>query len=186
MPARGNPAALSLGPGYLYLAPIGTTEPVDVATALATVSAAWVLMGYTDTGSDFHYQTNTDMVEVAEVLDPLSYQPTSRAGSVQFALAQITATNLKAAFNGGNVSSGAGVVIYEPPDLGTEVRAMILFESEDHTERWIYRQCFQSGDVSIGRAKGAAKATIPVTFNLELPASGLRPWRAILASPQRA
>jgi len=142
-------------------------------------------MGYTDTGSEFHYQTNTDMVEVAEVLDPLSYQPTSRAGTVQFALAQITATNLKAAFNGGNVSTAGGVITYEPPDLGTEVRAMILFQSEDLTERWIYRQCFQSGDVAIVRAKGAAKATIPVTFNLELPATGLRPWRALLASPQR-
>jgi len=186
MPARGNPAALSLGPGYLYLAPIGTTEPTDVATSISTVSAAWVLMGYTDVGSEFHYQTNTDQVLVAEVLDPLSYQPTSRAGTVQFVLAQITITNLKAAFNGGNVSSGTGVTIYEPPDLGSEVRAMILFESEDHTERWIFRQLFQSGDVAIVRGKGAAKATIPVTFNLELPATGLRPWRAILATPQRS
>ncbi len=186
MPARGNPAALSLGPGFLYLAPIGTTEPVDVATSIAAVSAAWVLMGYTDVGSEFHYQTQTTTVDVAEVLDPLSYQPTSRAGTVQFSLAQITIANLKAAFNGGVVSSGTGVTFYEPPDLGTEVRAMLLFESEDHTERWVWRQCFQSGDVAIVRAKGGAKAVIPCVFNLELPATGLRPWRAILATPQRS
>jgi len=186
MPARGTPAALSLGPGYLYLAPIGTTEPVDVATSIATVSAAWNLMGYTDVGSEFHYQINTAQVQVAEVLDPLSYQPDSRVGTVQFALAQMTITNLKAAFNGGVVTTGSGVTIYEPPDLGSEVRAMLLFESEDHTERWIYRQCFQGGDVAMVRGRGAAKVTMPVVFNLELPATGLRPWRAILATPQRA
>ncbi len=184
--ARGTPASLALGPGYLYLAPLGTTEPVDVATAIAAVSAAWVLLGYTDDGSEFDYQLNTDQVLVAEELDPISNAPTGRDMSVQFSLAEITATNLKRAFNGGTITTGTGVVFFEPPDLGTEVRVMLLFESEDHTERWVYRQCFNDGQIAMPRKKGAAKAVIPVVFKLEKPATGLRPYRAIMASPQRA
>ncbi len=34
--ARGNPAALALGPGYLYLAPLGTAEPVDLIAPMAS------------------------------------------------------------------------------------------------------------------------------------------------------
>ncbi len=62
---------------------------------------------------------------------------------------------------------------------------MIGFESEDHTERWIFRQCFQTGTLAVPRQAGAAKATLPVDFTLEKPATGLRLFRAILATPQR-
>jgi len=183
--ARGTPANLALGPGYLYLAPLGTTEPVDVATAIASVSANWLLLGYTDQGSTFNYQLNTDQVMVAEELDIIQNVPTGRTMSVDFALAEITATNLKRAFNGGTITSGSGVVFFEPPVLGTEVRVMLLFESEDHTERWVYRQVYNNGQIAMPRQKGAAKAVIPVTFQLEKPATGLNPFRAIMISPGR-
>jgi len=186
MPARGTPGALALGPGYLYLAPLGTSEPVDLATAWASVSAAWVLLGYTDDGSEFDYQLNADPVPVAEELDPISNAPTGRAMSVQFSMAEITATHMKYAFNGGTITAGTGVVKFEPPALGTELRVMLAFESEDHTERWIYRQCFNTGQIALPRKKGAAKAVIPVVFQLEKPATGLQPFAAIMASPARA
>ena len=105
--------------------------------------------------------------------------------SVDFSLAEVTATNLKRAFNGGTITSGTGVVFFEPPVLGTEVRVMLGFESEDHTERWIFRQCFNNGQIAMPRQKGAAKAVIPVSFMLEKPATGLNPFRAIMTSPQR-
>lgn len=185
MPTRGTPGALALGPGYLYLAPIGTTEPTDLVATWAAVSAAWTLLGFTDTGSTFNYQLNTSQVLVAETLDPISNAPDSRDMSVQFSMAEITATHLKYAFNGGTITTASGCVYFEPPDLGTEVRVMLGFQSEDGTERWIYRQCFNNGQVALPRQKGSAKAVIPVQFLLELPANGLRPFRAIMASPQR-
>jgi hypothetical protein len=113
---------------------------------------------------------------------------TGRTANVQFAMAEVTATNLKRALNAPNstITAGTGVVYFEPPDLGTEVRRMIGWEAEDHTERWIFRQCFNSGDISMQRRKGAANATITTQFNLEKPASGSRLFRAIMASPGRA
>jgi len=188
MAARGTPANLALGPGYTYVADLGTTEPTDLVTAWSTVSVNWVLIGYTDQGSEFHYTINTDVVDVAEELDPLSYQTTGRTGNVQFAMAEITATNLKRAMNAPNssITAGAGIVSFEPPDTGQEVRRMLGWESEDHTERWIFRQCFQGGDVNIQRRKGATNATITTQYNLEKPATGARLFKAIMVSPGRA
>lgn len=185
MPARGVPSALALGPGYLYIGAIGTAEPADLVTAWTVVSAGWVALGYTDQGSEFDYQLNTSPVQVAEELDPISNAPDGRQSSVKFNLAQITATNLKYASNGGTIVTGTGIVTFEPPDLGTEVRVMLGFESEDHTERWVFRQALQSGQLTIQRQKGANNATMSTEFMLEKPASGSRIYKAIFQSPLR-
>jgi len=182
---RGNPQAIALGPGYLYAAPLGTTEVSDLITAWEAVSAAWIALGYTETGSEFDYALTTGQVMVAEELDPLSIATTGRTSTLVFNLSQLTSTNLKLAMNGGVITTGTGLVAIEPPDLGTEVRTMLGFESEDHTERWIYRQCFQSGTMKISRAKGAANATISTTFTLEKPATGARLFKALLQTPLR-
>jgi hypothetical protein len=170
----------------LFLGPLGTTEPSDLTTDWTVVSAAWVMLGYTDAGSEFKYSTSTDAVEVAEELDPISNEATSRTGMVSFALAEMTASNLKRAMNGGTITSGTGIVTFEPPDLGDVVRCMLGFESEDGTERWVWRQCFQNGDTTITRAKGASKATISCQFALEKPATGAKLYKAIMAAPLRA
>lgn len=184
--ARGTPGALALGPGILYVGPLGTTEPTDLTTAWATVDADWTALGYTDEGSEFTYSLDTDDVEVAEEVDKVSTQTTGRASGVNFALAEITATNLQRAMNGGTVTTGTGMVTFEPPDLGDEQRIMIGWESEDGTERWVYRQCFNKGDISMARRKGAAKATIPCEFDLEKPATGAKIFKAMMAAPLRA
>lgn len=185
---RGNPAALALGPGYLYINNIGGTEPTDLATAWTALAVPWTALGYTDAGSTFKYTLATDTVNVAEELDAVSVQTTGRTSSVSWAMAEITATNLMRAFNAPSsaITAGAGIVSFEPPDLGTEVRRMLGFESEDHTERWIFRQCFQTGDVSLQRQKGASNATASVEFSLEKPASGAKLFKAIMQSPLRA
>lgn len=182
---RGNPSGLSLGPGYLFWGPLGSVEPTDLTTPWTSVDPDWLALGYTTAGSEFHSQTSADPVEVAEELLPIEYAETGRMEHVDFSLAQLTATNLRVAFNGGNITTSTGLIIFEAPDLGQSVRAMIGFEAEDHTERWVFRQCYQAGEIVIMRQKGATNAAIPGSFNLEKPATGLRSWRALLASPQR-
>jgi hypothetical protein len=184
--ARGQPTALALGPGYLFAGALGRVEPADLITPWASVDAGWVALGYTETGSEFDYQLNTSPVNVAEELDPISNVPDGRTSSVTFNLAQMTATNLKLCMNGGVITTTAGVVTIEPPDLGTELRTMLGFESEDHTERWVWRQCLMNGQLKIVRAKGAANATLAAVFMLEKPATGSRLFKAMLGTPQRS
>ena len=123
---------------------------------------------------------------VAEELDPVFISTTGRTASVVFNMAELTASHLSIAMNGGIITdTGTGPVIVEPPDLGTERRYMFGFEAEDHSERWIYRQCFQSGTLKIARAKGNTVATIATTFSLEKPATGKRLFAAIMDRAKR-
>ena len=122
---------------------------------------------------------------VAEELDPIKTAVNSRTAKVSFALAELTATNLKRAMNGGTITTGTGIVTFEPPDLGTEVRTMLGFESEDHQERWVYRQCFSDGEVTIARKKGSDKSVIATEWKLEKPDSA-KIFKAIMAAPGRA
>ncbi|GAA3172450.1 hypothetical protein [Nonomuraea roseoviolacea] len=169
--ARGNPNAIALGPGRLFIAPLGTTEPTDLTTPWETVSVAWVPLGYTDEGSNFTYSVDSETVNVAEELDPIAVALTAREGALAFALAEMTAKNMQRALNGGSIVAGTGIVTFEPPDLGEEVRVMLGWESEDGEERWIYRKALQTGGLDIARRKGAEKAVIPCEFKLEKPAA---------------
>jgi len=182
---RGNPGAIALGPGYLYIAVLGSTEPTDLTTPWASVDDAWTALGYTEEGSTFNYEVDSENVEVAEELDPVKVALTGRSLSLEFALAEITAANLKRALNGGTITTGTGIVTFEPPALGEEVRTMIGFESEDHTERWVYRQCLQVGNIAMARKKGADKSTLACSFSLEKPAAA-QPFKAILSTARAA
>jgi IPT/TIG domain len=196
---RGDPGALALGPGYLYTAGlltsggVPTPEPTDLVTAWEDVDPGWVLLGYTETGSEFNYALTSGNVEVAEELDPVMISTTGRTSTVTFTLAEMTAANLGMAMNGGIIHYPADpnveppydtysddVVIVEPPDLGSELRVMMGFESEDHTERWVMRQCFQTGTMKIIRQKGTVIAGIAAVFSLEKPVTGKRLFAAIM------
>lgn len=178
----GNPLTLSIGPGLLYLAPTGSTEPTDLATAWA---AAWLLLGYTDKGSKFSIATKFDDVLVAEELDPVTIRASSRTVQIDFELAEVTATNLKRVMNGGTITGGSGCVLYDPPTLGQEVPVMLGWQSDDTQERWIFRQCFQTGSVDVERRKSPQKALLPTQWRAVKPA-GLNVYRIIEASPARA
>jgi hypothetical protein len=178
---RGNASRVihGLGPGQLRIASLGSSEPVDLSTAWPE---AWVPLGYTEEGSEFSYELSTEAIEVAEELDPVSTVTVGRNITVAFASAEPTVENLKTALNGGTITTGTGIVTFEPPDLGTEVRVMIGFETEDAKARYVWRQCFQTGTVSIQRRKGAAKATLPMEFTVEKPATGGKPFKVIQAA----
>jgi hypothetical protein len=193
MPAAVVPkAGLALGPGYLLWAPLGTAIPTNTVVGSVFTdawSAPWALIGITDAGSTFSYQLNTGEVDAEEYLDPLLYVSTGRSQGIAFAMANISATNFKLAVNGGVVTvTGATTTTLSklaPPALGAEVRIMLGWESTDATERFIGYQAFQTGQVQTARRKGTAKATIPVDYRLEQPASG-DPWNYYTAGVVRA
>ena len=180
---RGTPGNVTLGPGYLYGAILGSTEPAPTVVAnVFTVAwaAAWIPFGYTAEGSSFSYSPSYEPVEVAEELDPLSMSPTGREMKVAFTAAENTAQNWKRAMNGGTiVVAGATTTLmhsFEPPVLGAETYIMLGWEAEDHAERWIWRQCLQTGSAETPRRKGAEKAVIPMEFSVFQPLTGSKPF----------
>jgi hypothetical protein len=191
-PAAVATPLIATDPGWLFWAPLGTAEPTHAVTGSVFSDvwpAAWIPLGATDGGSTFNWQTTTDQVLVAEFLDPIKYIATGRSGSISFSLASVHMENFRRSMNGGTVaSSGTGATsmrTYTPPALGADVRCMIGWESQDSTERLIAYQAYNSGQVSISRAKGTAKATLNCEFNLEVPASG-NPFKYLTAGVARA
>jgi hypothetical protein len=172
----GNSEHISLGPGKLWFARPGVALPTDIGT---TLDSAFEPIGYTEEGSELSYELSSEPVEVAESLEPVFYRTVGRSGTVTFAMAENTARNLTIAFNGGRVvKTASGATKYTPPEPGEEKRGVLVWDSEDGEERWVYPQAFQGGSVTIARRKGTDKATLPVEFRLEKPATGGAPFEA--------
>jgi hypothetical protein len=176
----GTPAAVKVGPGLLYIAPIGTTEPTAGSGALPS---AWVAVGYTETGSEFDFTTSYSDIDVAEELDPIRIVATGRVVSVKFSMAEISARNISKALNGGTISSpSSGFVTFEPPALGAETRVMLCWQSDDAQEQWLFRRCLSTASVNIAHAKAPAKSLIPVEFRCEIPTDGSKSFKAWITS----
>jgi hypothetical protein len=180
-------------PGFLFWAPLSSTEPTHAALASTydadTWPVAWISLGATEEGSTFKYATTVEAVEVAEFFDPIRWSTTKREGSFAFNLANYTLQNVKRVFNGGTIAtvSGAGVTLsssYTPPAPGAEVRAMLGWESLDHTLRLICYQTIQGGEVESAFAKAPSYAVLPCEFKFEVPASGI-PFKMYAAGTAR-
>lgn len=166
----GTPAAVKVGPGLLYIAPLGTAEPTSASGALPS---AWIAIGYTDAGSEFSFGTKFEDVNVAEELDPVKVVATGRMTGAKFEMAEITARNLYIAQNGGTIASPVGASVkFEPPDLGAEVRHMLAWQADDAQELVLLRRVLQIGSIAVPRRKAPAKAVIPVEFRTEIPTDG--------------
>lgn len=193
MPPTLPSPIVALGPGYLLWAPLLSTLPTNTVVGSVFTdawAAAWIPLGATDSGSVFSWQLNVDQVDAAEYLDPLAWVTTGRVGSIQFELANISATNFKRMLNGGSIvvtgSTTTTLSSYTPPAAGAEVRAMIGWESLDSTERLIGYQTLNTAEVKVTRAKGASNATLPAQFNMEVPAAGGQPFGYWTAGVARA
>ena len=179
-PAVATPNIL-VDPGFLWIAPLGTAAPTNTVTAgkfSDTIAAAYIPLGATTEGSEFAYSTEVEPIEVAEFFDPIRYATVSRSGSVAFALANWTLSNYRRALNGGVAAltatgvAGSELTTLEPPEPGAEVRSMLLWESTDATVRILFRQTLQGGEVTSSFRKAPDYASIPCTFNLEVPSAG--------------
>lgn len=159
-----NVEEVLLGPGLLYAAPIGTADITDTSTPLPS---AWREVGYTDEGSTIDLAYTNEAVPVAEEFFPVKYVTTGVELAVGFAMKQASRRNLALAMNAG-ADAANDDTSFEPPDPGSEVRVKLVLET-DEGARWLFRQCFQGGTVSIQRNKAPNVALLPVQFRIEKP-----------------
>lgn len=172
-----DPNAVRVGPGKLYIAPLSSTEPTDLATPW---DHAWTLIGYTDAGPEFVMGATFEDVRVAEELDPVATFQTERSLRVNFDAAEITARNLQIAMNGGDINVGGTVTTFEPPATGEYTYVMLGWEADDHLERWCFRKCLNVAESTIPRRRAPDKAVIPMGFQVSVPSAGAAAWIAIL------
>lgn len=182
MPLTYATPLLMTDPGFLFWAVLGSTEPTHAALASTydadTWPVAWIPLGATEDGTKYTYETKVEPIRVAEFFDPIRYATVERSGSISFNLTNYTLNTVKRVFNGGTLAtvSGSGVTLsssYVYPTPGQEVRAMIGWESLDHTLRIIMYQTINSGTIESAFQKAPAKALLPCTFSFEVPTSGI-------------
>lgn len=176
---KGDPDAVVLGPGLLYVGDDDAVDPADATTPPAV--ADFRPVGYTEEGSSFAYETSTEDVTVAEENDPIRTVPTGTTSTLSFSMAEMTWQNLQLALNAG--SSVAAVpptapTLIEPVQPGTEKRVKLIWDS-DYGSRWIFRKCIQSGTLTIDRKKAPDKGLLPVEFKCEKPSDGGAPFGVI-------
>lgn len=105
--ASPNTANVTTGPGTLFYAPLGTTEP---ATRVAAWPVGWVAVGYTSEGNAFSSSLSVDDIQVAELLDPVRRVTTKRDTKLTFTMAEMTLAHLKLALNGGSSTPDSAVL----------------------------------------------------------------------------
>lgn len=180
-------------PGFLFWAPLASTEPTHAALASTydadTWPVAWIPLGATEDGTEFNYETKLEAVSVAELFDPVRWSTTERSGSIGFNLASFHLNAVKRVLNGGTIAtvSGTGATLsssYVPPAPGSEVRCMIGWESLDHTVRLIAYQCINGTTVKMEFKKAPSYTVLPVVFNFEVPSSG-NPFKLYAAGTNR-
>src|SRR5215207_2264566 len=106
MPATLAQPTILTDPGYLFWAPLLSALPTNtVAGSVFTDSwpVAYKMLGATEDGSEFNYETKLEAINVAEFFDPVRWATTERNGSFAFNLASYTMENLKRALNGGTL-----------------------------------------------------------------------------------
>lgn len=169
--ATKSTAEVTIDVGVLYAAPIGTAEP---ASATAVLDTAWREVGYTEDGSKFTTTVDSQEVSVEELLDPVRYVNVKRSSKLAFVMAQSSARNLLLALNQGAAGTAAVEQEIEPVASASEVRVMLLWETEAtgaSQSRLLCRQAYNVGNLEIDLKQAPDKHKIPVEFNLEKPTS---------------
>lgn len=177
VPTTASPNDVHLGPGILYAAPIGTSEPASVAAL--TGASAWREVGYTDDGTTFTYQLQTQDVMVEEEFDPVHIATTGRNLGLVVNMAETSRKNLALAYNAGADAANDNTA-FEPPAPGAEVRIMLAWCSEEGA-MWLFRRCINTGNVQTQRKKAPNKATFPTDWRIEKPA-GAAPFKVFPTS----
>lgn len=155
---------------YVYLAPVGTTAPVDSVVALAP---AWVNVGFTTPDSlSFSTEPEFQEVPVAQSDYPALRFQTSESATVSVVLQEWSATNFKSVYGGGTVTTVTppttpATYKFVPPKIGErEERAAIvetIYGARHY--RFVFPRVMQMEGVSLDLQKGQ-EARLPLSLGV--------------------
>jgi len=192
MPTAITTPNLLTDPGFLFWAPLATTIPANTVVGSKFTDSwpvGWLQLGATVEGSTLSYDLNVEAITVAELFDPIKFPTTGRTGTLSFALAEFSMTNLKRAMNGGTITvtgtTTTTMSSYAFPTPGQEARAMLGWESADATVRIVVPQAISSGTVEMAFQKAPNFASIPTTWNMEIPSGSSQPFNIYTAGVAR-
>lgn len=168
MSAGGVSEQVKLGPGRLWIAPVGTAVPTSASAALDP--AYWAL-GYTEEGTTITIEYTAEAIEVAEELDPIDYVNTARSVKLAVSAAQVTRKRLAVAVSLGAEYVDNAAVLDMPAADAPQVGVAIVWDSAETATgnseniRWFFPKVLPAGAIEIARQKAPNKALLPLEFN---------------------
>lgn len=165
MSAGGTTTNVKLGPGRVWIAPVGTASP---ASASATLDAAFWALGYTEEGTTIDIEYTSEGIEVAEELDPIDYVNTARSVTLNLQAAEVTRKRLAVTLALGAEYTDDAQSIDLPDGSVDQVGVMVVWDSEETAAanadniRWVIPKVLPGGTVSIARQKAPNKSLLPM------------------------
>lgn len=168
MSAGGSPSNVKLGPGRLWIGPVGATAPTNASSA---PDAAFWALGYTEEGTTMDIERTSENVEVAEELDPVAIVNTARSIVFNVSAAEMTKKRLAVA-----LAAGADYVdnaaAFDFPEDSEPVGVAVIWDSEEtaagnsNNRRWYVPKMIAGGTtISIPRQKAPNKSLIPMALS---------------------
>ena len=160
--------------GAVYVAPVGTAGPTDIATAL---NASFVDLGYvSEDGVEMTPGVEMNPIPAWQSFYPIRHVVTGRSLELGFSLLQWNEDSIKLAFGGGTVTPTAGPPAYytytPPAPEDVDYRALVI-EWEDGTKDYrlhIPRALVTDvGSITLQRSDPAG---LDLTFSLAAAESG--------------
>jgi len=170
------------GTGSVYFAPVGTTLPTEVDTAL---DAAFENLGYTtEDGVGFDESIATSALKVWQSSAPLRYTVDDVENSLQFSLVQWDKDTVPFAFGGGVVATtSAGKYKYTPPSTYTGVWAIVLDIVDGTVTHRIVAPKARVGGTKSVSFTSSDWAGIAVALQLERTSPSVAPFEYFTDSP---
>lgn len=173
------------GDASVYVAPVGTTGPTDIATAL---NAAFIDLGFTsEDGIEMTPGVEINEIRAHQALYPVRRVVTGRTLELGFTLLQWNETSVKLAFGGGTVTTTPGPPIYytyTPPDADDDpdYRALVLEWADGTKDYRLHVPRALVSDVSSITLARADAAGLPLTFSV-VATDGAQPFTLLTDDP---
>lgn len=172
------------GPGALWIAAYGATEPADSNISSTFSASGWTDIGGTQDGVTVSFEREFFELEADQIVDVPESRETKRVATVKTNMAEVTLTNLKYALGSGTVTASASYSTFEPDDVGASQaptywalcfvgKAPGLFN-----RRAFFRKCLSVESVESAYKKGE-QTLYPVTWKVHYVSSAIKPWRLI-------
>lgn len=170
--------------GAVYVGPVGTTGPTDIATAL---NAGFLNLGYAnEDGVTITPGMDLNEIRAWQSFYPVRRNVTNRTLEIGVSLLQWNEETIKLAFGGGSVATTAGppaYYTYTPPDPeDLDYRAMVLTwidGTKDYRLHIPKVLVTDVGDIPINRSDPSG---LQLTFALEAT-DGVSPFTLITDDP---
>ena len=161
--AQDDQNVVVAGTGAVYVAPVGTAVPVD----LAAPAAPWSDIGYVgEDGVTFTFSRDQEDVNAWQVSTPVRVLVTNEPVGIAFELLQFDRETVALAFRGGTFTGIAPApIVYTPPDAGASDERALLIDAIDGDAqfRFAFPRVQLTEDVEFQLVRSDA-VRLPLTF----------------------